>query len=538
MKTYLTIISFALLAALASCAEKLELEPANAISTEQIREILASGDEEKIDLVIGGIANSLPLEIHKVLTHGGQADARVNSPLRLQYVNSLLGYDIVCGDASIKGYGVEAYTSHSTRGSASSSTQNEPYWVYGWKCIVAANKLLYYMPEAVDNAKVKDYKARALTLRAYGYSFLMENYRGAYTEGGAGLMIYDKMGEGTYKPYSTAKETYDFIKQDLAEATRLFAEAGIGEAKDGYTADIKDIDLGVANFVLARVSLLTGDYTTAISACSSILTKYPNLIAREYYGGKNISPAADPYADPYFEAESNAFLLFSHNPEVIFGFEGVSDYRNVAFEWLNVFGTGYGGASGNYGRIVSTLYDAIPAADVRKGIFLDGTTTFPAHVYPTSPEVTMAVPTYSNLKFAATHVNGASDRVALSTFDVCYMRASEALLMKAEAEAKSGGEAAAKATLNTLLAARTKAGETSLTCDSYGASGSVLDLVKLQWRIEMWGENGLEYYNNKRWGVSVTRNPATSNHWDNSTISVGNMTLEIPANETLYNPNL
>jgi hypothetical protein len=117
------------------------------------------------------------------------------------------------------------------------------------------------------------------------------------------------------------------------------------------------------------------------------------------------------------------------------------------------------------------------------------------------------------------------------------MRTSEVLLMKAEAQAKNSNENGAKATLNTLLAARTKNGQTTLTCDTYGGGAtSVLDMVKLQWRIEMWGENGLEYYNNKRWGVDAVR--AGTNHINDFTITVDKMTLDIPANETLYNPYL
>jgi hypothetical protein len=63
-------------------------------------------------------------------------------------------------------------------------------------------------------------------------------------------------------------------------------------------------------------------------------------------------------------------------------------------------------------------------------------------------------------------------------------------------------------------------------------------MVKLQWRIEMWGENGLEYYNNKRWGNNVIRSSSTTSHWDNNTISVDLMTLEIPSNELIFNPNM
>jgi hypothetical protein len=520
---------------LTSCSRLLEQEPANAITTEQIKELLESGDEAKIDLIIGGIANNLPYVIHRVLTFGGTAEARVNGFLRLQYYNSLLGYDVVCGEG-VEGYGHDAYLSYVSRRGAANGGHNHSYWHFGWSCVVAANKLLYYMPETLSGNKIKDYKARALTLRAFGYNFLMENYRGAYSPSGEGLMIYDKITpeEYVYKPCVSAGETYNFITTDLNEAIHLFAESKTGEAEDGYTADTKDLDLAVANFILARVSLLTGDYETTVNACNAILAKYPDLIAKEYYGGKNTGTATAPE----FIAETNAFIKFENNPEVIFGFTGVTSQQNVAYEWLNVFGlNAWGGSLANWGRIVNTLYDEINPNDIRKTIFLDGASAFIAYEYPSVPPVVRTIPAYSNLKYAATHVGGKTTQLDLANLDVCYMRTSEVLLMKAEAQAKNNDENGAKTTLNILLAARTAEGA-PLTCDNYGGADNVLDMVKLQWRIEMWGENGLEYYNNKRWGNQVVRSSATSNHWDNATISTDLMTLEFPSNETIYNPNL
>ena len=79
--------------------------------------------------------------------------------------------------------------------------------------------------------------------------------------------------------------------------------------------------------------------------------------------------------------------------------------------------------------------------------------------------------------------------------------------MKAEAQAQSGDNDGAKTTLNILLKARTRTGATTLTCDNYPAMSGLtaLQMVQLQTRIELWGEGGREFFNNKRWGVSVDR---------------------------------
>ena len=109
--------------------------------------------------------------------------------------------------------------------------------------------------------------------------------------------------------------------------------------------------------------------------------------------------------------------------------------------------------------------------------------------------------------------------------------------MLAEALGQSNNANEAKNVLNELLAARAKDGET-LTVDDYTAAegSSMLDAVKLQWRIEMWGEGGREYYNNKRWGVDVNRTGSTV-HPKIVTYPANKMTLAMPERELQDNPN-
>jgi hypothetical protein len=532
MKKYIVILCVCLLG-WTSCADKLDLSPGNQITQEQILELLASGDDSKIDLVLGGMASNLPYVWHRDL---GGSHPLIYSPLGLLYNRSIRGYDVVIDGNNMGTFGYIPYSTANIKYNPLEQ-ENFRYWGLGWKCVTEANRLLDFLTDEIvgDNKKMKSYKAQALTLRAFAYNWLMEIYREAYRSDGVGLMIYDKVG-GDYKPHSTAGEVYDFIKQDLRTASGLFVESQIGEAQDGYTlANFSDIDLGVANFVQARISLLTGDYTTAITACNAVLAKYPDFITPEYYGGKNSGTATEPE----FKMETNAFMNFAHNPEVIWGFQDVIGNRNDIYRAWNVFTYSYGGASaGDYACIVNTLYDQIHADDIRKSAFLDGNTRFDNYRYESETAPTnRTIPEYSNLKFAASlGMNGTKALADLTSNDVCYMRISEVLLVKAEAQAQSGDESGAKATLNTLLAAR-NTGSNTLTADNYGGgANNALDQVKLQWRIEMWGENAAEFFNNKRWGIEVVRSTANSNHRPSLTIPVANMILDIPENEMLYNP--
>ncbi len=108
--------------------------------------------------------------------------------------------------------------------------------------------------------------------------------------------------------------------------------------------------------------------------------------------------------------------------------------------------------------------------------------------------------------------------------------------MKAEAQARSNDEPGALATLDILLRNRTKAGQPTLTSANYPSmiGLSTLEKVQFQTRLEMWGEAGLEYYNNKRWNIPVNRASSTT-HVEKGSLSVPNMTLKLPLDEILYN---
>jgi len=530
MKNY--IIGIVLLAGMIffSCADELDITPPNSITTEQIKEMLASGDTTKINLIMSGMANAMP-ELFNAsgISGGGTADPRYRSCQGLDAMRNLEGNDMIFGAKNLAIFGSDEYYLRDFISTA--VDKNTVYWHHYWSIITTANKMLFYLDDETvgDIPKLKEFKARGLVVRAYAYSYLMENYQDSYLQGGQeklGLMLYDYYSpQQDYKPRSSSTETYEFIKNDLKTAIELFQEAGVG-----HTTGLTDIDLSVAKFILARVSLITGDWTTVISACDDILSKYPTLMGEDVYGGtNNVGTATDPEIRP----ETNGFLYNNVNPEVILGWP-VGQALTAHNSWMNPFAEGNGGLNEGYARIDNRLYEKIDDRDYRKNCFM--ATDFGDYSYPTNATVRF-IPAYTNLKFAATHGIGTDDKKNVGTVTCYYMRSSEVLLMKAEAQAQAGSSNDAKATLNQLLAARTKTGETPLTCDTYAsmAGMSALQMVQLQTRIELWGEGGREFFNNKRWGIAVDRT-SSSNHVDKGTYSVAGMTLQIPEEEMLYNP--
>lgn len=531
MKNYIIGITFLAGVIFSSCGEQLELEPANSITEEQIKEILASGDEDAIDMIMAGMANNMPKQFNASgISGAGTADGRYRSCQGLDYMRNLEGNDVVFGNQTLGIFGADEYYLRDF--TSQSVDKNGYYWHHMWSLITTANKMLNYLDDETvgTTKKLMEYKARGLVVRAYAYAYLMENYQDAYLQGGSdkpGLMLYDYYSPvQAYKARSTSAETYDFIKNDLNKAIQLFE----GAEKGYTTTTLTDIDLSVAKFILARVSLITGDWDVAVSACDDILAKYPTLMGQSVYGGvNNVGTATNPEIRP----ETNGFLYNNVNPEVILGWP-VGEALAAHNGWTNPFGEGSGGLGKGYARIDNRLYEKINANDYRKDCFM--ATAFGDYTYPTNSVVEF-IPAYTNLKFAATHGIGSNDKKQVGTVTCFYMRSSEVLLMKAEAQAQDNDAAGAKTTLNKLLAARTRTGATPLTCDTYTSMNGMtaLQMVQLQTRIELWGENGREFFNNKRWGIAVDRT-GSGNHIDKGTYSIANMTLKIPDEEMLYNP--
>ncbi len=514
-----------------ACSKDLNVPPPNNITDQQIKDLLASGDTTKIKLIIGSMANNMPLLFNfSGITGQGTANTSYYTNNGLAVMRTLEANDMVLGNQD--GLSALAGSIEYDLGNFQSTDAglNVPYWYYAWAIITQANQMLNYLPNNIvaNNTFLEKAKASGLVVRAYAYNFLMENYQDAYLQGGKaklGMPIYTTFNPNQpYQARASSADTYTFIKNDIDSAILLLQSAGTG-----YTSNLSDIDLGVANFILARVSLVTGDWPTAISACNGILSQNPNLMSQAEYGGKNTGTSGSPIYDP----TTNGFLNNAIDPEAILGFPvGVA---NTAFvDLMDPFGGSYGGLNLGYKRIDDRLYNKIANDDYRIDGFQGGS-PFGNYTYPQTGTVN-TLPSYINFKFASTQ---GFDGVGIHSDQTTavYMRTSEVLLMKAEAQAQSGDGSGAEATLNLLLAARTRTGATPLTCDNYPSMVGMapLQMVQLQTRIEMWGENGLEFYNNKRGNIPVDRTGSTD-HVNLNSLPVSGMTMQIPQDEMASNP--
>ncbi|MCL1933226.1 MAG: RagB/SusD family nutrient uptake outer membrane protein [Candidatus Azobacteroides sp.] len=505
MKKY--ILFTALITALgflSSCAGDLYSDPLQEITEKQIIDLSRSNPE----VVLGPMAGSV--EIFPKTQYSTTVWCR---DMRVFLVGiDFIGNDKVHLNPSETSWLANDYRMENYR------TERDELPAEWWTCMYAfvykANQFLSVIPdiETITNPDVqntlKTYRAIGLTLRAWGYSYLMWFYQDDYLHGGS-----DKPGVPLYlEPNVPAagrapsKDVWDQIIADASEAVNLFNEGGRNPR-----ASLSDMDATVANMILARAALTTGDWDKVIAATDAIIATYPTLMNETDYTTKGFG---------WMDVD-----------EIIYGFDydqtigGTSSFHG----WMNVLSDGgYGGSQGSRSAIDNRLYDKIHESDYRKTNFLADPME---HTYA-GDDVPITLPKYTNMKFAAPAHTGQPNYVQGEIF----LRTSEALLMNAEAHARKNEDAAARTALNTLLAARTKAGEMALTCDTYTSMAglSTLEMVQLQTRIELWGE-GFELINNKRWNIGVDRMDS-ENHSSRIVRPVQpDMTLQIPRNELLYN---
>lgn len=541
MKKYLIALS-ALAFATTSCYEKLNIAPPNAITNEMVAELLKTADDATVVTIMGAIADGLPPHMYGGgynTRYSGQIDGTWSGQLAIR---ALSGNDVAYGYLSMPDdeyYNCGAFIDADNLAALS-------YWHRAFTLTNAANKMFNTLTEEVveanGSATLKEYYGRGLALRAFGYLYAMENF-GTNSLGMPIYTVYSVSQQD--KPRASAKETYDSIIRWATRADELFAEANVGFK----ATDNSSMTRGLTNYIIARAALLaaksegaTGSayWNTAIQACDRMIQSGASLMTEDQYVQKTSGNYEDNPIYPIYQASTSGLMNFAENPEALYGFGwqyggggSVASYNNFL--------------TGSY-RIDDRLYSKIDNNDFRKDNFhpekpdhlfyLPGVNSFVDGGTP------VEVSTYWSSKFANNvglggGVVGNSDNAKVNTIDFAFVRLAEVILMKAEAQAESGDESGAKTTLNTLLAKRTKAGQPALTCDTYtGMAGmSALEMVQLQTRIEMWGEKGLEWYNNRRWNIAVNRAGSTV-HWTPSiTYPVSKMTLQIPSEELGASPN-
>lgn len=550
-RIYKNIVAAALLVAgVSACSSRLDVNNPNYFTKDDIKAILQGGDEEKKDKVVAGLVSVLPgyINIYNAALNGGYSNGYANES-NFELRRFMQSGDVVEGSSANKGTYNQWYQNSPsvTYWQTNDDIQNYGYYLGPVYKITNAIKAMQYLTDdnVKEDKKMKGYQAQALTMKAIGYTMLMERYtdlQDVTSETKQGWPIYNDYAYNPATEPKSVAETWATIKEYFDKAVKSFHESSIGTKGylSGHTSDVVySINCAVAQYYRCRAAMDRKDWATVIDGATELLSYYPNFIKAKDYGmdqSKLASVAArndNGWCGKEYNAEENAFYNWEKNPEGIFG----SARGSSNMFWTNGgFNALKRGPSGYY-QVDADIYNALSDNDCRKACILaDDFENYPIYSYENNDSTwySYTMPKYTSLKWAASSSighNGEMHDNKYTVSDNIYLRTSAVWLMLAEAYAQSGQDAMAKQTLNKLLEARTIEGRPTMTCDNTMAGMSTMDMVKLQWRIEMWGEGDWAFYNQKRWGTQHKRG---ANHWSKTQIS--HFTWEIPQKERIGNP--
>lgn len=408
--------------------------------------------------------------------------------------------DMVTGDTALSASAFGWYNGTANLLTTTDFTrqENELLWNYYYRIIGIANTVIQTSggnnPESTD-ANVLRINAQAKAYRAYAYFYLAQFFQPAYDPSQPILPLYSI--DVTQLSKAPASDIYDLIISDLN-----FAITNL----DGYTrTQLSAIDKSVAQGLLAYTYAAMGDYAAAKTNADAVINAgYPLTTAGE---------VAFPGAGSGFNSVTT--------PSWVWGFDITAELGHQLINWwgqMDFYTYSYAWA-GDTKSIDDALFAQIPDEDIRK-------TQYGTGAAPLQP---------INKFFDPGRTAGGQFAI---TTDYIFMRVDEFYLLSAEASARLGDDASAKARLQDLLALRLGSTAAATTYLNQFSGASLIEEIYFQTRIELWGE-GKSYLAMKRNQATVTRG---TNHvfraGQSFSYDSDEMSFQIPEVEIINNPNI
>ncbi|WP_288735929.1 RagB/SusD family nutrient uptake outer membrane protein [uncultured Parabacteroides sp.] len=349
-------------------------------------------------------------------------------------------------------------------------TGAEFIWKIFYNHMQAANNVLLSAPKDSDDPDLKIYRGQALASRAYDYLNLVQCFQFTYAghENALAVPIVTETmttEELESNPRATVQQVYDQIMNDLNEAIELL---------DGYVhgaANKDKIDIHVAYGLRARANLLMQKWADAAKDAEMAMA-----------GG---SPQSlKDVSSPTFNSSTVSSWLWgiviTPDNEVV-----TTGIVNWPSHLCSFTGNGYTTLTGAFRFGSSSLYELIPATDIRKQWFVspEKTSTLIDNETVGGESVIdyFGLSPYVNTKFGA-YQNTFGN--STNSSDWPLMRVEEMILIKAEGEAMSGNLTAGKATLEDFV----KTYRDPSFASKATSPQDLQDEVWLQRRMELWGE--------------------------------------------------
>lgn len=443
-----TMVSLMLGGMFASCAkEKLETNPTSAMSGSTL---MANASTALVPL--NGIYR----------TFWTYDNAETFGPLGYAFMNDMMAEDMVLGDGGSGWFEWDVLYRHknyfTSTGERSYNIWNDHYsWISNANYIIAAEGTMAGTEEDVNYVI-----GQAYAIRAFGYFYLAQHFArtlvGHENEPCVPVYTDPTTPETKGQPRLTNAEVYAQIDKDIDKAIDLL--------KGTTRKHISHIDYATALGLKARIAMVENKWADARDAAHEAIAQ----------SQKKILHTAD-FAGVNDVTKNN----------VMWGLQIPSDQKTGYASYFAHMDTLYYGKDA-YKQINKLLYAKMNPTDERIAWWNPS----PKSPYNVVDEETGEVISgYIQDKF---HFLSAKDM----TGDYILMRVEEMYLTAAEAECQLGDESAAKKDLMELMSIR----DPEYTCNKTGKSlgrtsneetGSLLEEIINQRRIELWGEFGRVY---------------------------------------------
>ena len=470
VKAYLTVIAAA--ATITSC--DLDQIPEGGIVLEDQKNDVVNDSPEKIQADL----NALKDNMIQFNTQGDERHYDYGFPAVCLMLDQA-GQDMVSDN-----HGYNWFNNQLTFSDRIPEAENNEFaWKLFYTHIKSANNVLSTLYAANPNeadrvGEVANYIGQALASRAFDYLQLIQMYQFTYQghEQALGLPIVTEettQEQAINNPRVSVQEVYDLIIKDLDTAIKYLQENSIKRT------DKAQIDVAVAYGLRARANMLLGKYAEAASDAENALS----LSGATPYSFNDVSVPS------FNDVSASSWIwgsIITANNDVV-----QTGIINWPSHLCSLTGNGYTtgtGMSVAMKRINNTLWNKIPATDVRKTWWLDQDTLSTAleKAYGITGtqcvhEVGLPYIPYVNVKFGP---EGNQFLNTENSQDWPLMRAEEMILIKAEALARSQGVGAGKTVLEDFVKSYR---DPEYTCTA-SSLDAFIDEVWFQRRVELWGE--------------------------------------------------
>lgn len=379
------------------------------------------------------------------------------------------------------------------------SGNNDFMWEFFYKSINNANQVINLISDQAPQ-ELLVFKSKSYAYRAISYFYLIRIYQHTKAADGTPAIPID-FGDFVGQPKSTVGEVKKLILDDLT-----LAYNGL---KNYSRASKEEVDASVVAAYLARYHLTYENWLEA-EKFAQIAIDAGSISADVQHGFDELSLSEAIWGAIVTPNTSEVYQsFFSHISQINDGYSGWNHFKTAN----------------------SNLVDALPATDTRHAWFADQDYPPGVVIVPGTWAHYNRTPKYTSLKFIAQP--GPGQFIG----DYIYLRSTEFILTKAEAQARQGRDADAQQTLFDLNSVR----DPNYT-KSTATGQALLDEILYYRRVELWGD-GVASFDMARLGVGLNRKDGRKNLVQPGADLVipaldKKMIFEIPQREIDANPNI